>query len=87
MSHPLIQHHFATKEGLYRSVLGRCKEEFDARFPEAAGVVADPVDLRAEMTRLFGFVRTQHRLMRMVGWARLEGRSDLFPSRTSPARG
>ena len=84
VSHPLIQHHFSTKEGLYRAVLGRCAEEFNARFPEAAEVVDLPIDLRAEMTRLFGFVRGRVGLMRMVGWARLEGRDDLFPEPNQP---
>ncbi len=36
VSHPLIQHHFSTKEGLYRAVIRRCGEEYSARFPEAA---------------------------------------------------
>lgn len=78
VSHPLIQHHFSTKEGLYRAVIRRCGEEYNARFPEALELTDRPVDLREEMTRLFGFVRDQCRLMRMVGWARLEGRDDLF---------
>ena len=81
VSHPLIQHHFATKEGLYRSVLRRCGEEYTARFPEA---VDQPIDVRSEMTRLFRFVRERCRLMRMVGWARLEGRDDLFSEQNKP---
>ena len=79
VSHPLIQHHFATKEGLYRSVLRRCGEEFRARYPEDEQGLDRPADLADEMTRIFGFVRDRPRLIRMVGWARLEGRDDLFP--------
>ena len=79
VSHPLIQHHFATKEGLYRAVLRGCGEEFSVRYPEADRAVDRPADLRDEMTRIFHFVRDRCRLMRMVGWARLEGRDDLIP--------
>lgn len=85
VSHPLIQHHFATKEGLYREVLNRSAEEYGERFPEAAEVDR-PVDLRAEMTQLFGFVRGRGRLFRMVGWARLEGRDDLFAGKNHKPR-
>ena len=86
ISHPLIQHHFATKEGLYRAVLRRCGDEYTAQYPEATNP-DQPVDLRAEMTRLFGFVLERSRLIRMVSWARLEGRDDLFaePSKTREA--
>ncbi len=84
VSHPLIQHHFATKEGLYHAVLRRCGEEFSARFPEAEQVLDQPADLRDEMTRIFQFVRDRCRLVRMVGWARLEGRDDLIPEQNKP---
>ena len=87
VSHPLIQHHFSTKERLYRSVLQRCGAEFNSRFPEASRVTDQPIDLRHEMTRLFGFVRERPRLIRMVGWARLEGRDDLFPEQNKPREG
>ncbi len=82
VSHPLIQHHFVTKEGLYRSVFRRCGEDYKARFPELAEVTDRPVNLREEMTRLFNFLQDRGRLMRMVGWARLEGRDDLFPEQS-----
>ena len=84
VSHPLIQHHFTTKEGLYRAVFRRCGEEYSARFPDLAEVTDQPIDLRAEMTQLFGFIRERARLMKMVGWARLEGRNDLFPEQNKP---
>ncbi len=84
VSHPLIQHHFSTKEGLYRSVLRRCSEEYSTRFPDSAEITDRPANLREEMTRMFGFVRDQCLLMRMIGWARLEGRDDLFPEPCKP---
>ncbi len=84
VSHPLIQHHFSTKDGLYRSVLRRCGEEYAAKFPETAEVSDRPANLRDEMTRLFAFAKERYRLIRMVGWARLEGRDDLLSERYKP---
>jgi TetR/AcrR family transcriptional regulator len=79
VSHPLIQHHFGTKEGLYSAVLRRCGEDYAERFPELVGGTDQPLDLRAEMERLFGVLREKGALLRMVGWARLEGRHELLP--------
>src|SRR3954470_16733839 len=73
VSHPLIQHHFVTKEGLYVAVLSRCSEEYVERFPDLIGVTDQPVDLRTEMTRLFVFLRENGPILRIIGWARLEG--------------
>ena len=84
VSHPLIQHHFATKEGLYRAVFRRCGEEYTTRFPEAGDQTDQPIDLGREMTRIFHFIRDRNRLTRMVNWARLEGRADLIPEQNQP---
>jgi TetR/AcrR family transcriptional regulator len=78
VSHPLIQHHFGTKECLYGAVLRRCGEDYAARFPDLLAVTEQPVDLRTEMGRLFGFFREHAPLLRMVGWARLEGKHELL---------
>ena len=84
VSHPLIQHHFATKEGLYHAVFRRCGEEYSARFPETDDQADQPIDLGREMSRIFQFVRDRGRLTRMVNWARLEGRGDLIPEQNHP---
>lgn len=77
VSQPLIQHHFGSKDGLYGSVLRRAVENYAARFPEAARVTDEPVDVQAEIERLFQFVRDYPLQMRIVGWARLEGKQGL----------
>src|SRR3954452_6730291 len=86
VSHPLIQHHFGTKEGLYAAVLRQCGEDYAARFPDLVGVSDQPLDLRAEMERLFGFLREKGALLRMVGWARLEGKHELLSGGGEPRR-
>jgi TetR/AcrR family transcriptional regulator len=86
VSHPLIQHHFGTKECLYSAVLGRCSQDYEARFPELTRAPDRPVDLRSEMRRLFDFLRERAPLVRMVGWARLEGKLALLTGAGEPRR-
>ena len=74
VSHPLIQHHFGSKDCLYDAVLSRCTEDFETRFPELVNGPDRPIDVAEEVHRLFGFLKERERLVRMVGWARLEGR-------------
>jgi TetR/AcrR family transcriptional regulator len=77
ISQPLIQYHFGHKEGLYEAALRRAVEAYAARFPEAAYVADQPVDLRTELTRIFEFMRENPLQCRLVGWARLEDKHEL----------
>ena len=77
VSHPLIQHHFGTKEALYEAVLNQCGTDYESRYPDLARADRG-IDWRAEMARIFEFLRDREALLRMVGWARLEGKVDLL---------
>lgn len=77
VSQPLIQYHFEHKDGLYAAALRRAVEAYAARFPEAAHVTDQPVDISCEMHRLFTFLQENRLQIRMIGWARLEGKHEL----------
>lgn len=77
ISQPLIQYHFVNKDGLYAAALRRAVETYAARFPDAALVTDQPVDVETEMGRLFSFLQENPLQIRMIGWARLEGKHDL----------
>lgn len=78
VSQPLIQHHFGHKEQLYAAALRRAVDAFVTRLPEAARGTDRPVDLHTEVTTMFAFARENALTLRMVQWARLEGRHDLI---------
>jgi TetR/AcrR family transcriptional regulator len=77
ISQPLIQHHFGHKDDLYAAVLRLAVERYAARFPDAARVTDQPVDIRTEMSRIFTFLRENELQIRMIGWARLERKHEL----------
>jgi len=77
VSQPLIQYHFNHKDGLYEAALRRAVEAYAARFPEAARVADQPADLRTELKRIFSFMQENPLQTRLVGWARLENKSEL----------
>src|SRR5438445_5848999 len=56
ISHPLIHHHFGSKEGLYAAVKRRLVEGYARRFPRAARAANRPVSVRAEMRRIMTFL-------------------------------
>lgn len=77
ISQPLIQHHFGHKDHLYAAVLKRAIDGYVARLPESARYTDRPIDLETEVSSLFAFARENESTLRMVQWARLEGRDDL----------
>jgi TetR/AcrR family transcriptional regulator len=77
VSQPLIQYHFEHKDNLYEAALRRAVETYAARFPEAALITDEPIDVATEMRRIFTFFKENRLQVRMIGWARLEGKSHL----------
>jgi TetR/AcrR family transcriptional regulator len=77
VSQPLIQHHFGGKDALYAAVLRRAIDDYTVRSHEEASRTDLPVNIREDMTRLFGFLRDNASVIRIIGWARLEGKHDL----------
>jgi TetR/AcrR family transcriptional regulator len=79
VSHPLIHHHFGSKEGLYAAVKRRLMDGYARRFPRAAGAANRPVSLRAEMRRMMAFLGDNPALLRLCLRTRLEGNNQLWP--------
>lgn len=77
VSQPLIQHHFGSKDVLYGSVLRRAIEDYKAQSPEAAWATDEPGNPESEMGIIYKFLRENERQLRMIGWARLEGKHEL----------
>ena len=73
VSHPLIHHHFGSKENLYAAVKRRLVEGYARRFPVAARAVNRPLSVKAEMRRLMTYLRENEVMFRLCGWMRLEG--------------
>src|SRR3954447_9565529 len=72
VSHPLIHHHFGSKEELYAAIKRRMVEGYARRFPVAARATNRPISVRAEMRRLLTYLRENPVLLRLCGWTRLE---------------
>src|SRR4029079_2608450 len=58
VSHPLIHHHFGSKEDLYRAVKQRLVEGYAKRFPNATKAVNRPLNIAAEMRRIIAYIRS-----------------------------
>src|SRR4051794_16430291 len=79
ISHPLIHHHFGSKEDLYAAVKRRMVEGYALRFPAAARAVDRPLSVRAEMRRIMIYLSENPVLLRLCGWTRLEGNVQVWP--------
>src|SRR3954465_6015602 len=79
VSHPLIHHHFGSKEELYAAVKRRMVEGYAQRFPVAARATNRPLSIRAEMRRLLTFLSENEPLLRLCAWTHLEGVHQIWP--------
>jgi TetR/AcrR family transcriptional regulator len=79
ISHPLIHHHFGSKESLYSAVKRRLVEGYARRFPRAALAVNRPVSVRAEMRRIMIFLGNSPMLLRLCLRTRLDREKQVWP--------
>jgi TetR/AcrR family transcriptional regulator len=79
ISHPLIHHHFGSKEGLYTAVKRRLVEGYARRFPRAARSENRPVSVRAEMRRIMTFLGDSPMLLRLCLRTRLDRDKQVWP--------
>jgi TetR/AcrR family transcriptional regulator len=79
ISHPLIHHHFGSKEGLYAAVKRRLVEGYARRFPRAAGAVNRPISVRAEMRRIMTFLGDSPMLLRLCLRTRFDRDKQVWP--------
>src|SRR3954454_18343703 len=79
VSHPLIHHHFGSKEELYAAVKRRMVEGYARRFPAAARATNRPLSVRTEMRRIMTYLSENPVMLRLCGWTRLEGDIQVWP--------
>jgi len=79
VSHPLIHHHFGSKQELYDAVKRRLVEDYARRFPKAALAVNRPLNIEAEMHRLLDYIGGNPMLLRLCARTQLEGDSQVWP--------
>jgi TetR/AcrR family transcriptional regulator len=79
VSHPLIHHHFGSKEELYAAVKRRMVEGYARRFPAAARATNRPLSVRAEMRRIMTYLSENPVMLRLCSWTRLEGDIQVWP--------
>lgn len=79
VSHPLILHHFGTKEELYSAVKRRVVEGYAKRFPVAAKGQRRPIHLRAEMKRILTYVGENQLALKLCARTRVDGDHQVWP--------
>ncbi|HEX3599359.1 MAG TPA: TetR family transcriptional regulator [Lacipirellulaceae bacterium] len=79
VSHPLIHHHFGSKNDLYSAVKRRLVEDYARRFPNAAKAANRPLNVRAEMRRIMKYIGGNPMMLRLAARTRLEGDHQVWP--------
>ena len=79
VSHPLILHHFGTKEELYSAVKRRVVEGYAQRFPAATRSINRPINLRAEMKRILTYVGENELALKLCARTRVDGDHQVWP--------
>jgi TetR/AcrR family transcriptional regulator len=79
VSHPLILHHFGSKDELYAAVKRRVVEGYARRFPEAARATDQPIDIRAEMERIMTYVGENELALKLCARTRVDGDHQVWP--------
>lgn len=79
VSHPLIHHHFGSKNDLYSAVKRRLVEDYARRFPNAAKAANRPLNIRAEMRRIMKYIGGNPMLLRLVARTHVEGDKQIWP--------
>jgi TetR/AcrR family transcriptional regulator len=79
VSHPLIHHHFGSKQDLYDAVKRRLVEGYAKRFPHAARAVNRPINIEAEMHRLMDYIGGNPLLLKLCARTQLEDNKQVWP--------
>lgn len=79
VAHPLILHHFGSKESLYSEVKRRVVEGYAQRFPAAARAVNRPIKLRTEMKRIMTYIGENELALRLCARTRVDGDYQVWP--------
>lgn len=79
VSHPLILHHFGSKEALYEAVKRRVVEGYAQRFPAAARAINRPINLRAEMKRVLTYVGENELALKLCARTRVDDDHQVWP--------
>lgn len=79
VSHPLIHHHFGSKDELYSAVKRRLVEGYAKRFPNAARAVNRPLNIAKEMRRIMDYIGENPMLLKLCARTRLENDFQVWP--------
>lgn len=79
VAHPLILHHFGSKEALYTAVKRRVVEGYARRFPAAVRARNKPINLRLEMKRIMTYIGENELALRLCARTRVDGDYQVWP--------